>query len=457
MKLRASEIAAIVDGRLVGEDVFVEGIGTDTRELPANSLFIALRGERFDGHEFVRRAASLGAAAALTDHQSETPFPQIVVADTLAAMQRFAAAWRMRSRAQVFAVTGSNGKTTVKEMLAGILRQGGCVLATRGNLNNHIGVPLMLLELEESHDYAVMELGANHAGEIATLTRLVRPNAGLITNAADAHLEGFGSREGVARAKGELFADLAADGSAVINADDDYAPLWTELAGDRHQVTFGLDANADVVARDIEYDGAVTRFRLITPDDQASVVLPLSGRHNVVNALASAAACWGMNVPLANIVTGLEHSVPVDGRLQRVAAASGATLVDDTYNANPSSLAAALDVLAGEGGRCWLVLGDMGELGDDAEAAHAEAGRQARAAGVERLFALGTLSASAVQAFGQGGQHFTDRESLINCLQRELGSATTVLLKGSRSAAMDKVVAALRPSAHETVEEGSSC
>lgn len=457
MKLHASEIAAIVGGRLSGEDVSVQGVGTDTRYLAAGALFVALRGEHFDGHQFIRRAASLGCAAALSDQEGDLPLPQIVVDDTLAALQRLAAAWRLRCATQVFAVTGSNGKTTVKEMLAAILRQAASVLATRGNLNNHIGVPLTLLELDAAHDYAVIELGANHPGEIALLTRLSRPNAGVITNAGDAHLEGFGSREGVARAKGELFADLAADGSAVINADDQFAALWLELAGDRHRVTFGFGTDADVGARAIEYDGALTRFRLVTPEGEAAVELPLAGRHNIANALAASAVCWAMNVPLSAIAAGLSDTMPVAGRLQRRYTPSGATLIDDSYNANPDSLVAALAVLAEAGGRGWLVLGDMGELGDDAEAAHAEAGRQAREAGVDRLFAIGSLSAATVSAFGDGGQHFAERDALVAAVGRGLEADVTVLVKGSRAAAMETVVAALEASSGHTGEGDTTC
>lgn len=457
MNLYASEIAALVGGRLVGNDTAVQGVGTDTRSLASSALFVALRGERFDGHEFVRRAASLGAVAALVDRQADVPLAQIVVADTLTALQRLAAAWRLRCPARVFAVTGSNGKTTVKEMLSAILRQGASALATRGNLNNHIGVPLTLLELESSHDYAVIELGANHPGEIALLTRLVRPNAGVITNAADAHLQGFGSREGVARAKGELFADLAADGNAVINADDHFAPLWAELAGDRRQVTFGMAHDADVRARAIEYDGALTRFRLVTPDGEAAVELPLAGRHNVANALAAAAASWSMNLPLPAIAAGLGETAPVAGRLQRRITKSGAVLIDDSYNANPSSLAAALEVLVAEGECGWLVLGDMGELGEGAEAAHAEAGRAARKAGVGRLFAVGELSAAAVHAFGEGARHFPDRDALIAALLEDLCPGVTLLVKGSRAAAMEQVVAALEPGQQQVNGEGAPC
>ncbi|MEQ8800204.1 MAG: UDP-N-acetylmuramoyl-tripeptide--D-alanyl-D-alanine ligase, partial [Salinisphaeraceae bacterium] len=315
MKLRLSEVATLVNGRLVGDDAWVEGVSTDTRRLAPGCLFVALRGEHHDGHEFVRRAATLAAGAALVAREVDGGPSQILVGDTLAALQRLAAAWRLRSNAPVLAVTGSNGKTTVKTMLAAILGQSGRVLATRGNLNNHIGVPLTLLELSAEHDFAVVEMGANHPGEIALLTRLARPNVGLITNAGDAHLEGFGSREGVARAKGELFADLAADGIAVINADDAYADLWGELAGDRRQLRFGLRGKTEVRAHDVTTEANGMRFVLTAPDGEAAVTLPLAGRHNVANALAAAAAAAAVGTPVAAIAAGLAAVPPVAGRL----------------------------------------------------------------------------------------------------------------------------------------------
>ncbi len=443
MKLRLSEVATLVNGRLVGEDAWVEGVSTDTRRLTPGCLFIALRGERYDGHEFVRRAATLAAGAALVAREIDGGPAQIVVGDTLAALQRLAAAWRLRSNAPVLAVTGSNGKTTTKTMLAAILGQAGRVLATRGNLNNHIGVPLTLLELGAEHDFAVVEMGANHPGEIALLTRLARPNVGLITNAGDAHLEGFGSREGVARAKGELFADLAADGIAVINADDAYADLWGELAGDRRQLRFGLRGKTEVRAHDVVTEANGMRFVLTAPDGEAAVTLPLAGRHNVANALAAAAAAAAVGTPVAAIAAGLAAVPPVAGRLRARPAVGGATLIDDSYNANPDSLAAAIEVLTAGTGQAWLVLGDMAELGDATEMRHTEAGRLARKAGVRRLFTIGRHSVLAARAFGGDARHYEEREALIRDIADGLSSDVTVLVKGSRSAGMEQVVEAL--------------
>ncbi|MDT0618083.1 UDP-N-acetylmuramoyl-tripeptide--D-alanyl-D-alanine ligase [Salinisphaera sp. P385] len=443
MKLRLSEVATLVNGRLVGEDAWVEGVSTDTRRLAPRCLFVALRGEHHDGHEFVRRAATLAAGAALVAREVDGGPAQIVVGDTLAALQRLAAAWRLRSNAPVLAVTGSNGKTTVKTMLAAILGQSGRVLATRGNLNNHIGVPLTLLELGAEHDFAVVEMGANHPGEIALLTRLARPNVGLITNAGDAHLEGFGSREGVARAKGELFADLAADGIAVINADDAYADLWGELAGDRRQLRFGLRGKTEVRAHDVATEANGMRFVLTAPDGEAAVTLPLAGRHNVANALAAAAAAAAVGTPVAAIAAGLAAVPPVAGRLRARSATGGATLIDDSYNANPDSLAAAIEVLTAGTGQAWLVLGDMAELGDATDKRHAEAGRLARKAGVRRLFTIGRHSALAAGTFGDGARHYEEREALVRDVADGLSADVTVLVKGSRSAGMEQVVEAL--------------
>jgi len=455
MRLRLSEIARLTDGRLAGDDRECVGVSADTRELPAGALFVALAGERFDGHEFVRRAGALGAAGALVEREQDTPLPQVVVDDSLAALQSLAAAWRYRFRIPVVAVAGSNGKTTVKEMLAAVLARGGETMATRGNLNNHIGLPLTLLRLTPEHKHAVVELGANHAGEIAQLTRLARPDVGVITNAGQDHLEGFGSVDGVARANGELFGDLAADGVAVINGDDRFASLWAQLAGDRRQLRFGLSGKADVRAMDIVRDAEGSRFRLRTPAGRADVELPLLGEHNILNALAAATCAHALNVPTADIAAGLGAVRPVAGRLHPLPGIRGARVIDDSYNANPSSLAAAVDVLVGLPGEHWLVLGDMGELGDAAEKAHADAGRYARERGVRRLFAVGELSAVAATAFGEGGRHFDGRSALADAIAGELREDVVVLVKGSRAAGMETVAAALTPDGQP--REAGSC
>jgi len=356
---------------------------------------------------------------------------------------RLAAAWRAHYAVPMAAVTGSNGKTTTKEMIAAILSRRGAVLATRGNLNNDIGVPLTLLRLRDEHRFAVIEMGANHAGEIAYLTGLARPDVAVITNAAAAHLEGFGSLEGVGRAKGEIFAGLRTGGVAVINADDAMAPLWFELAGDAQVRRFALDADAEVRGQwRAEHGGG--HLKLTTPAGETHIHLPLAGRHNAMNALAAAAVTEALGAGLDDIRAGLESLVPVHGRLERIAGVGGMHIIDDTYNANPASLAAALDVLTGEEGSRWLVLGDMGELGQDGARLHAEAGALARAAGVERLLALGELTREAVQAFGAGAEHFADVETLVAVLRRDWPGLGTVLVKGSRSMHMERVIEALR-------------
>ena len=443
----ARMIAADTSGD-AGDRVF-SGIDTDTRRIQPGALFAALKGPNFDGHDFLAGALERGAAAALVERRQDSPLPQLVVTDTLVALGRLAAEWRRRFKLPLLALTGSNGKTTVKEMLAAILRQRGTVLATAGNLNNHIGVPLMLARLGTEHDYAVIEMGANHPGEIAYLTDLARPDVALITNAGPAHLEGFGSIEGVSRAKGEIYGGLSARGVAVINADDRYADYWRGLNGARRIVDFGLDRPAEVGGRMLG-DG---RFRLRIGDEASDIALPLPGRHNIRNALATAAAAHAVGTDLDAIRAGLEAMQAVAGRLRTLSGRHGCTLIDDSYNANPASLAAGLETLVAGGEANWLVLGDMAELGAGAEAAHAEAGDLARRLGVERLFALGPLSLSTCRAFGAGAEHFDTAEALIEALAAALAEADPpprLLVKGSRSMRMERVTRAL-------TEEAASC
>ncbi|HYW02705.1 MAG TPA: UDP-N-acetylmuramoyl-tripeptide--D-alanyl-D-alanine ligase [Gammaproteobacteria bacterium] len=446
---RLSGIAARLHARHLGPDADFTGLTTDSRRVSAGQLFVALRGARFDGHEYVRGAARAGASAALVERYVEPGPGQLVVADSRRGLGDLARLWRGRFDIPVVGVTGSNGKTTVKEMLASILRQRGPVLATEGNRNNDIGLPLTLCGLDGTHTAAVLEMGANHAGEIAYLAGVAQPVVGVVTNAGAAHLEGFGSREGVARAKGELFQALPPEGCAVINADDRYAGLWRELASGCRSLTFGLDPGADVRSGSIGTapvaDGTPgTRFELRLPADSITVSLPLPGRHNVMNALAAAAAALAVGVDAAGIRRGLEAMRPVTGRLQVVAGRHGARLLDDSYNANPNSLRAGLEVLAGLGGRTWLVLGDMGELGDGSGGLHREAGEQARGAGVERLYALGELARETCAGFGEGAHHFDTPESLIAAVAGDLAPDVSVLVKGSRAMHMERVVQALR-------------
>ncbi|HYW93670.1 MAG TPA: UDP-N-acetylmuramoyl-tripeptide--D-alanyl-D-alanine ligase [Gammaproteobacteria bacterium] len=446
---RLSRIAPRLHARQMGPDAEFEGLTSDSRRVSAGQLFVALRGTRFDGHEYVRSAARDGASAALVERYIDRGPGQLVVADSRRGLGDLARLWRERFEIPLVGVTGSNGKTTVKEMLAAILRQRGPVLATEGNRNNDIGLPLTLCRLEARHAAAVLEMGANHAGEIAYLAGVARPGVGVVTNAGAAHLEGFGSREGVARAKGELFQALPAEGCAVINADDRYAGLWRELASGCRRLSFGLDRAADVRAVSIEAAPAAggvpgTRFELCLAGARVTVALPLPGAHNVMNALAAAAAAVAVGVDAERIRRGLQQVRPAAGRLQVVAGRRGARLLDDTYNANPNSLRAGLEVLAGLGGRRWLVLGDMGELGAGAAALHREAGAQARAAGVERLYALGGLARETCAGFGGGARHFDTLESLVEAVAEELAPEVSVLVKGSRAMHMERVVQALR-------------
>ncbi len=446
--LRLVEIAAMLHGRLCGADALISSVSTDSRNLRAGDLFIALAGPNFDGHDYLAAAREHGAAAALVSRAQDDALAQIVVADTRLALGSLASVCRAGLAIPVLAVTGSNGKTTVKEMLAAILARRGAMLATRGNLNNDIGVPLTLLRLRPEHRYAVIEMGANHPGEIAYVAGLAAPTVAVVTNAGPAHLEGFGSLEGVARAKGEIYQNLAAGGVAVINSDDAYAGMWRELAAGHHQISFGLRADADVnapvesIRMDMHNSSSVMRFLLRTPNGEVQLALPLPGRHNVMNALAASAAALAAGAHLDDIKEGLEAIVPVAGRLQMRIGLRGAHVLDDTYNANPASLQAGLEVLAACAGEKWLVLGDMGELGSDAADLHEQAGRQARAAGIDQLFAIGVQSRRAAQTFG-AARYFDSIDALIAALRGALHAGVSVLVKGSRFMHMERVVEAL--------------
>jgi UDP-N-acetylmuramoyl-tripeptide--D-alanyl-D-alanine ligase len=447
MKRTLRELARLAGGTYAGEDRAFTGISTDTRALQPGEVYLALRGPRFDGNDFLAAAAVAGAVGAVVDRpQPASPLRQIVVADGQAALTRAASGWRDQYSGCVLGVAGSNGKTTTKEMLAAILAQRGPCLATRGNLNNHIGVPLTLLRLEPLHVTAVIEMGANRAGEVAALVALSRPRIGLITNAGAEHLEGFGDLEGVARAEGEMVAGLPPDGVAVINADDEYAGLWRGLTRAR-VVTFGIAQAADYRAVDIAEslgeEGFELHFTLLAPAGAVPVQLHLGGRHNVSNALAAAAAACSAGASLQDVAAGLATMRPVQGRLQPKRSRRGARLIDDSYNANPSSVRAGIDVVAGLGGPAWLVLGDMGELGAEAELCHEQIGAYARSHGIRRLFATGPLSARAVQAFGAGATWYPDTDSLANAVDAELRPDVCLLVKGSRSNRLERVVARL--------------
>jgi UDP-N-acetylmuramoyl-tripeptide--D-alanyl-D-alanine ligase len=464
--MRLSQAARATNGKLAflagaserDADVRLDAVCSDSRKIAQGDLFVALRGEHFDGYNFVATAAKAGAVAAMVNAGSydgqlaggkkqkakaAPDIPLLVVDDTRLALGQLAAWWRRQFAIPVVAITGSNGKTTVKEMLAGILREAAgsaeAVLATQGNLNNDIGMPLTLLRLNEMHRYAVIEMGMNHSGEIDYLTRIAAPDVALINNASVAHLAGLGSVEAVARAKGEIFSGLQHRGTAVINADDIHAPLWRALAGVHPLLEFGLDPQADVRGT-WQPRGYGLRLEVTAPQGIFAADLQVPGEHNARNALAATAAAIALNISLETIATGLEKFAGVAGRMQRIAALHGATLIDDTYNANPASLRAAISVLGHAPGKRILVLGDMGELGGDAPKFHAEIGGEARRAGIDMLYALGTLSEKAVSEFGSGAQHFKRIEDLQAALEKELDSNTTVLVKGSRFMKMERVV-----------------
>ena len=456
MKRTLAEFARACGGQLSGADAAYTDVVSDSRTLEPRQLFVALRGPNFNGNEFVAAALALGAAGALVEALQSVGLPQIVVPDTQAALTRAARAWRAGFAGPLVGVAGSNGKTTVKEMTASILRQAGACLATRGNLNNHIGVPLTLLRLAAEHRFAVVEMGANRPGEVAALAELARPSVGLITNAGAEHLEGFGSLVGVARAEGELVAALAPPATAVINADDEFADLWRGLTRAR-VVTFGMHRRADFSASEVRTSlgaqGFRTHFRLSAPGGSAAIELTVGGAHNVANALAAAAAAATAGATLGQIAGGLAAVRAVAGRLQFKPAAGGAWLIDDSYNANPSSMRAAIEVLGGLAGRKWLVLGDMAELGAFAARAHADLGEFARAAGIERLYATGALMQQAVAGFGAGAQWFANVTALTAALVPELragGADVRVLIKGSRCNRLERVADALTDDAGAT-------
>ena len=440
-----SAVATRINGRLSGNDADFGVVGTDTRTLPPGSLFVAIRGDRFDGNEFVGAAAERGAVGALVSELQDVALPQIEVADTRQAFGAMAKAWRENFDIPVVAVTGSAGKTTVKELIGSILRAGRKVCVTEGSLNNEIGVPLSLMRLEASDEALVVELGANHAGEIASLGSLVEPTIGVITNAGAAHLEGFGSIAGVAAAKGELIDCLPEEGVAVLNADDQYFDVWCSRAGKRRVVSFGFSSKADFSpAGEIEYSDRGSAFSLATPaGERIAVRLALLGRANVANALAAAAAATAAGATAEEIRLGLESASAVKGRMRQLKGLNGATLIDDSYNANPSAAKAALDFLSGRRGRRILVLGDMLELGEEAARLHREIGDYA-VARCDRLVAIGDLAAEAAEAFGDNASAYSDIDAAAAGLRDLLGPDVTVLVKASRSVGLDRLVAALR-------------
>jgi UDP-N-acetylmuramoyl-tripeptide--D-alanyl-D-alanine ligase len=439
-----SAVADRVHGRLVGADADFGEVGTDSRSLAAGSLFVAIAGERFDGNDFVPQAASRGAAGALVSRLQNVSLPQIEVGDTRQAFGAMARAWRDNFAIPIVAVTGSAGKTTVKELVAAILRTNLRVCVTLGNLNNDIGVPLSLMRLGADDEALVVELGANHAGEIDYLARIVLPTIAVITNAGPAHLEGFGSIEGVVAAKGELLDSLADDGTAVLNADDRFFAEWRRRAGSRRIVSFGFGEHADVrCVGEPERSTTGSRFRLALPSGEALTVgLPLLGRANVANALAAAAAAFAAGVAGADIASGLADASAVKGRMRRLRGQHGATLIDDSYNANPSAAKAALDYLGDVAGERIFVLGDMRELGPAERELHGQVGAYARGR-CDRFIAVGALAAHAAAAFGEGSAAYADLDAAARDVAGRLSADVTVLVKASRSMGLERLVAAL--------------
>ena len=441
-----SGAAACMEGTLHGEDGAFRGVSTDTRTIRQGELFFALQGPNFDGCDYVGKARDKGAAAAVVPSITDNDIAQIVVDDTRAALGRFGAAWRHTHDATVIGVTGSNGKTTLKEMIAACLARTAPTLATQGNLNNDIGVPLMLARIDATHRYAVIEMGANHAGEIAYLVSLADPDVVVITNAGPAHLEGFGSLDGVAKAKGEILQNARRPLVAVLNADDVYFDYWSSLVGDTRCISFGLGEQAQVRADAICTHAAGSDFALHIGAERVDVSLPLSGLHNVRNACAAAAVAHALGLSADDIRLGLGKVAPVGGRLQPLQGLRGATLFDDSYNANPLSVMAAAEFLASQPGEKWLVLGDMKELGDDAEQLHREVGAAARASGLDRLLAFGDLARESAREFGENARWYDSIETLIDDLVAGIGPDVNILVKGSRSMRMERVVEALRES-----------
>ena len=440
-----SQLSHIVQGIMTGADVPFESVSIDSRTLTDGALFVALKGPNFDGHNFISNAKEQGAAAALVSQQVDGTLPAVKVDDTRLALGTLAASWRSEFEIPVVAVTGSNGKTTVKEMLSSIFAQaceGDCVLSTIGNKNNDLGLPLTLLRLRKSHRYAVTEMGMNHPGELTYLASLARPNVAVITNAAAAHLQGLRTVEGVARAKSEIFSGVETGGTAIINDDDEFALLWREIAQALKIVGFSLQQDSDVTANyDLYKDHS--DIDIHTPWGDASCRLALPGKHNVANALAAAAAAGAVGISLTDIVKGLESWQGVNGRLQSKTI-NGLHVIDDTYNANPASIKAALEVLAMQPGMQVFVMGDMGELGNDSASLHRQTGELARELGVDACFTLGKRTALTAQAFGPHAQSFTNTQQLVSALQMMIDEnrdrPINILVKGSRSMKMEQVI-----------------
>lgn len=445
--MRLSEVKNLVNGKLLGNDLELSSISINTKTLVKGDLYIAIKGRNFDGHAFIDEAIAAGTIAVLVARKIKTKIPQIIVKDTRIALAKLAGAWKLKHNIKTIAVTGSNGKTTVKEMIVAILGIKAKILFTQGNLNNDIGVALTLMKLQDAHKYAVIEIGANHVGEIAYSSNYVQPDIAVITNAKEAHLTGFCNLAGIAKAKGEIIQSLGKNGIAVLNRDDEFYSFWLNLVANRQVVSFGLNAASDIKAEDIVFfrpdNKFLTQFKLVVAGNKISLKLCLAGKHNVINALAATASCLCMGIGLAQIQQGLENLHTVTGRLQFLTGKLGNIIIDDTYNANPDSFQAALKVLTQIQGQSWVVLGALGEMGVDSLKIHKELGKLIKSMGVVRLLAIGSDAKAGVKSFGKGGTFFNTQAELITILKQELKGNETLLIKGSRTQKMENIVSEL--------------
>ncbi len=437
--MRLSNIAALFSCA-INNNFEVTGFSIDSRTINPGDIFIAIRGENFDGHDFIKSAVIKGAAAVISERlDSDVHIPQIIVENSLQALAKIAKNYRAGMTCKVIALTGSNGKTSVKEMIASILPRPA--FATQGNLNNHIGVPLCALKLKKEHNYAVFELGANHAGEIAYVVDIVKPDVALINNISPAHIEGFGSIDGVARAKGEIYQGLSTNGIAVINDDDAYAHFWDDIIYANKTLRFSRLKNSDIYAKDIAIDNSgLASFIMVSKQGEARIKLAVPGLHNVSNALAAGSCCLAVGISLDNVKQGLENFRGVSGRMTYKKGINNSVVIDDSYNANLKSTLAAIDVLSARQGFKVLVMGDMGELGDYTEEYHSEVGKSAKNKGIDLVLTLGNHSKMTTDAFGLPAKHFRDGSLLISDLLPYLNAKSTVLVKGSRAAQMEKIV-----------------
>jgi len=456
VNIQLSDIARAAGGHLEGNDLAISNWSIDSRSIAAGALFFCIRGDRFDGHDYAALAVESGASAIVTEFALDASVPQLIVPDTRKAFGYFASLWRHQMSAKIVAVTGSNGKTTLKQMLSAIFAQ-VCndvsrVQATHANNNNDIGVPSTLLGLQPQHRYAVVEIGANLRGEIEWCSGLVKPDVALITNVSASHLQGFGSVGDVAREKGAIYQSLGSAGIGVVNADDEYAEYWRGLLSDRRVLSFGTTSSADIR---VEYNSP-NRVSLWYSTEQRSFALQLAGKHNALNAAAAAAVAIACGASLEQVVSGLQKVEPVAGRLNIIPRMGGGPLIDDTYNANPASMRAAIDVaLQVQGSNpTVLIMGDLLELGDQAADLHHEIGVYARTAGVAELYGYGELSKNAVRAFGENAHHYSDLQSLLDVVVRKDVRCKTLLVKGSRSMKMEAVVEVLRDPDHVAAEQG---